>query len=220
MKVLELFSGTGSVGKVCKELGWKVVSLDLKDADINVDILKWNCPYKEGYFDIIWASPPCRSFSHLRKSWIGRKTKYFGDKTVTREMLEKDKEETGLPLLYKTMDLIAELVPRFWFIENPASGSMKDYIGTKPYTVDYCMYCKWGYRKRTNIWTNLEDFDAKICNGKCGNMENGKHKLSVDGGSITRSKIKSYGIRGIEERYRIPPNLINELFLCLKNKSA
>jgi len=26
MKVLELFSGTGSVGKVCKELGYSVVS--------------------------------------------------------------------------------------------------------------------------------------------------------------------------------------------------
>ena len=30
MKLLELFSGTGSVGKVAKELGYDVVSLDLK----------------------------------------------------------------------------------------------------------------------------------------------------------------------------------------------
>ena len=29
MRVLELFSGTGSVGKCCKELGWDVVSVDL-----------------------------------------------------------------------------------------------------------------------------------------------------------------------------------------------
>ena len=39
MKLLELFSGTGSVGKVAKELGYDVVSLDLKDANINTDIL-------------------------------------------------------------------------------------------------------------------------------------------------------------------------------------
>ena len=39
MKLLELFSGTGSVGKVAEELGFDVVSLDLKDADINTDIL-------------------------------------------------------------------------------------------------------------------------------------------------------------------------------------
>ena len=40
MNVLELFSGTGSVGKVCKEIGWNVVSLDLDQrADIVCDIL-------------------------------------------------------------------------------------------------------------------------------------------------------------------------------------
>ena len=39
MKLLELFSGTGSVGKVAKEFGYDVVSLDLKDANINTDIL-------------------------------------------------------------------------------------------------------------------------------------------------------------------------------------
>ena len=30
VKVLELFSGTKSVGKICDELGWEVISLDLK----------------------------------------------------------------------------------------------------------------------------------------------------------------------------------------------
>lgn len=42
MRVLELFSGTGSVGKVCREKGWEVISLDLKGADINTDILDWD----------------------------------------------------------------------------------------------------------------------------------------------------------------------------------
>lgn len=42
MKLLELFSGTGSVGTVAKELGYDVVSLDLKNAYINCDILKWD----------------------------------------------------------------------------------------------------------------------------------------------------------------------------------
>ncbi len=42
MRVLELFSGTGSVSKICNERGWEVISLDLKDADINIDILKCN----------------------------------------------------------------------------------------------------------------------------------------------------------------------------------
>jgi adenine-specific DNA methylase len=40
MKLLELFSGTSSVGKVAKQLGYDIVSLDLKKADINIDILQ------------------------------------------------------------------------------------------------------------------------------------------------------------------------------------
>ena len=42
MKLLELFSGTKSVGNVAKTLGFDVVSLDLKDADFNIDILDWD----------------------------------------------------------------------------------------------------------------------------------------------------------------------------------
>ena len=64
MKLLELFSGTGSVGKVARDKGHSVISLDLKDADINSDILEWNYKdYEVGYFDFIWASPPCTEYS-------------------------------------------------------------------------------------------------------------------------------------------------------------
>ena len=41
MKLLELFSGTGSVGRVAREFGFSVVSLDLKNANIK-DILEWD----------------------------------------------------------------------------------------------------------------------------------------------------------------------------------
>ena len=48
MKLLELFSGTGSVGRVARDLGFSVISLDLKDANMNTDILSWD--YKQ--FDV------------------------------------------------------------------------------------------------------------------------------------------------------------------------
>ena len=38
--LLEFFSGTGSVGKVAELLGSSVISLDLKDAKINANIMK------------------------------------------------------------------------------------------------------------------------------------------------------------------------------------
>ena len=64
MKLLELFSGTRSVGTVAKSFGWTVVSLDLKNADINCNIMDWDYKqYPVGYFDFIWASPPCTEYS-------------------------------------------------------------------------------------------------------------------------------------------------------------
>ena len=43
MRVLELFSGTGSVGNVCRARGMEVVSLDRDmPADIRCDILDWD----------------------------------------------------------------------------------------------------------------------------------------------------------------------------------
>ena len=73
MKVLELFSGTHSIGRVCKDRGYEVISLDrdlggvskLYDYDntdnhIQEDIMTWDYKvYPSGIFDIITASPVC-----------------------------------------------------------------------------------------------------------------------------------------------------------------
>jgi hypothetical protein len=58
--LLELFSGTGSVGKVASELGYTVISLD-RDmrASIQIDIMDWDyTDLNPRMFDVIWASPP------------------------------------------------------------------------------------------------------------------------------------------------------------------
>jgi len=221
MRILELYSGTGSVSKVCKERGWDVVSVDINgNADITIDILKWDYKkdFKVGDFDIIWASPPCNTFSNCRRCWIGRKTKAFGDKIITAEMLDNDMIKNGLPLVRKTQEIIEYFKPKWWYIENPASGKMKNFLtDLNYYDVDYCKYSDWGYRKRTRIWTNNMEFIPKICRKDCDNMfipTNGetflRHKNNL--GNTLGNKLTNGSCGKLDTRYRIPPLLINDLF--------
>ena len=145
MKLLELFSGTGSVSKVAKELGFDVVSLDLKDANINTDILNWDYKqFNRNNFQIIWASPPCVEYSIAKTTGI-RKIDYANS------------------IVQKTIEIIRYFNPSVWFVENPQSGLLKhqDFMKDFDYfDLDYCK-CGFPYRKRTRIWTNLKTWKQR-----------------------------------------------------------
>ena len=186
VKVLELFSGTGSVGKVCKQLDWDVVSVDLLlPADHQVDIMDFDYKqYDKDEFDIVWASPPCTEYSNLQSCWLGRKK---ADGTIyTKEIMEKNMDEAD-KLVLKAFEIIEYFNPHYWFLENPATGKLKnrEIMKDKPfYDVSYCMYSNWGYEKKTRIWTNKKDFNNKICDksGACGNMINSQHNKVLGNG--------------------------------------
>jgi len=202
MRILELFSGTGSVSKVCKELNYEVISVDISSKyhtpTILANIMEWDYKtFPTGHFDMIWASPPCQTFSYLRHCHIGRTLKHSKE-PFTMEQLINDIETKGLPILRKTQEIIEYFKPTYWFIENPV-GRMQNYINNvKPYRVDYCAYADWGYKKPTHIWTN-KVFIPKVCFHK-------KHKINIGHPAETESLT-------LANRYRVPPNLIKELIL-------
>jgi len=219
MNVLELFSGTGSIGKCCKELGWDVVSVDNElPATHEIDIMEFDYKqYPKDYFSIVWASPPCTFYSSLQNCWIGRKRK--DGIVVSKEWIEEQRKNSDL-LIAKTLEIIEYFKPELWFMENPQRGQLKnrDVVEGLPYyDVSYCMYCDWGYEKKTRIWTNKKDWNNLLCDksGACGNMIESQHKTTADGGYDKRRK-QPYPIHNGTnklERYRIPPNLIYSLFL-------
>ena len=218
IRVLELFSGTRSVGKVCDEIGWESVSVDLiSEATHKCDIMDFNYKqYPKDYFSIVWASPPCTNYSKLQDSFLGRERKGV---LYTKEIQEAEMKEDD-KLVLKTLEIIDYFNPEYYFIENPATSKMKDrdYMKDRPnYVVDYCMYSDWGYRKRTRIWTNKKGWNAKTCNKKCGNMVGNLHKTNL--GNADRFKranlynVNKYNATTQADRYRVPPDLIFSLFL-------
>jgi len=224
LKVLELFSGTHSIGKVCKEKGWQVVSLDIHKADINCNIMEWDYKeaYKVGEFDIITASPPCETFSHARRSNIGRPLKALGGEIATRENLDADMIARGVPILRKTEEIIDYFKPKYYWIENPQTGKMKDFLQHRPhYDVDYCKY-GFDYRKRTRFWTNIENFEPQKCKQDCHAIikieKNTFHKANCGNShyqKLHKTVLSGKGARShttLNERYRIPSKLIEELF--------
>jgi hypothetical protein len=206
MRVLELFSGTKSISKAL--VGNEIISVDILDThkpSIVSDIMKWDYKiYPSGYFNVIWASPPCTQYSKAKTTGI-------------RNIEEANK------IVLRTIEIIEYFNPDVWFIENPQTGLLKDqeFMGFLPYyDVDYCQYGMM-YRKRTRIWTNLENLNAKLCPGanKCLAMNGKKHKLSCGNGYTSDTKTSSiysgckYSERTVKlnEKYSIPQLLLKDL---------
>jgi len=200
IRLLELFSGTGSVGKVAREKGWDVVSLDIDPrADINVDIMEWDYTSLGMTFDVVWGSPPCTMYSIYQNVHSPKHLRDFGPSNA---------------LVMKTIEIITYFTPRYWFIENPQTGCLKDqpFMQTLPYhDVDYCMY-GYGAKKSTRIWTNHADFEGKLCDKTCSGYGVNKNRPArIREGFPTKIGHPDLPAT-LEERHAIPAPLIRELF--------
>lgn len=201
MRLLELFSGTGSVNKAIGFRFDEIISLDILEKynpSECCDILQWDYKkYPVGYFDCIWASPPCTEYSAV----------LYGRPDRVRDIVGANR------IVAKTIEIIDYFKPTKWFIENPQTGLLKDQdimLGIPFVDVDYCKY-GFTYRKRTRIWTNV-DYDGKLCNKDCGNIINKRHKNAI-GNSTYEEKWNRGNEERLSQRYAIPKQLVEDLFL-------
>lgn len=197
-RLLEIFCGTKSVGKVAEKAGFKVVSIDIDpkyEPTHLTDILKWNYKqYPIGYFDTIWASPPCTEFSKAKSTGL-------------RNL------EHATKIVKKTIDIINYLKPKHFIIENPV-GLLRHMKVMEPlnqykHTVSYCKYGT-SYQKNTDIWTNKK-FKPCLCRkgNRCKNSRlTGTHSITVQKG---RNKNYTPGTPNIYDRYKVPHRLVSEL---------
>ena len=196
---LDLFCGSNSVGGRLRELGFQVVSVDNRPSTnptFCVDILTWKYweVFSPGDFEVIGASPPCTEYS--RAKTIGT----------------RDLEGADL-LVQKALEIISFFKPKFWWVENPRSGLLKEREVVKgiPFVdVDYCQFCDWGYKKPTRFWACklISDLPPVLCNPRiCPNVHrkwDGKRKhFRLLGGANQGFTPAS--------KARIPPHVIDYL---------
>ena len=211
MKVLELFAGTRSIGKAFEKHGHKVYSIewdkDFENIDWYEDIGKITAQDiidRFGHPDVIWASPDCTSFSIAAISHHRRKNLETGNLDPVSDYAKFcDNVDQHV------LDLIRELKPKYWFIENPRGGMRKMtwMQGLPRYTVTYCQYGDTRM-KPTDIWTNHPDpkFKTPCHNGDpC-------HEPAPRG-----SKTGTQGLKGSIDRSMIPDKLCEHIVeICEK----
>ena len=196
MRLLELFSGTGSIGQAFQAKGWEVISLDiLPGATINEDILSWDHTiFPPGHFDFIWASPPCTEYSKAR----------------ARAKLPRDYALADA-IVRRALDILDNFLPGFVAIGKSGDGLFEKSAVHEKNPMAGREFCRYGYpyKKQTILWGIFPFRLRPICSKRdpCGNVVDGRHPF--------RAQREHSGIRrSLEELYSLPPELCDEM-ACL-----
>ena len=195
-RLLEIFSGTGSIGRIFRARGWEVISVDIDprmQPTIVADIGTFDYRMLGGRFDAIWCSPPCTQYS------------------IARSNAKTPRDLDGADMLVRRCrDIISYFQPLAWFIENPHSGMLKsrDVVSDLPsVVVDYCMY-GYPYRKRTIIFTNcVGQRWTVLCNHDCASSDGERHTSWAQKGN----KGQGNGF-STDHLHSMPPLLCEEVF--------
>jgi site-specific DNA-cytosine methylase len=203
LKLLELFKGTGSVGKVAKRMGMEVMSVDLLakyEPDITADILEWDYKafHKETGFvpDLLWASPPCNTFSTLAYVFKERNTKNAKPHSA--------RARQGTAILYRTLEIceyFQKLNPKLLYVlENPRGMMRLDEKIQKLPHRDTTLYCLYNdvRRKPTDFFNNV---DLKL-----KDAEQHRNDPACD-----KNKLIGVVELPLNKRYAIPPKLVRTI---------
>jgi len=214
MKILELFAGSRSIGKVAESRGHEVFSVDIndfKDIDLVIDILDIQFDnlmkklFNKGMdnIDMVWASPPCTYFSvaSIGHHW----NKDHTPKTENALL--------GVELVQKTLGIINWFPDALFYIENPR-GKLRKLPVVEKINRTTVWYCQYGDKraKPTDIWSNnIYDplFNSKGWKPKeqCFNGNKNCHHERAPRGSQTGTQ----GLKGNYERSKIPEALCLEI---------
>ena len=209
LKVLELFSGTRSIGKAFERRGHEVYSVDWDrqfQANWYVDIEKVKASdvvKRFGYPDVIWMSPDCSSYSVAAISKHRRKNNDTGALDPISDYARKC-DRVNL----NCMRLLRDLRPPLFFIENPRAGMRKmPWLQVVPInTTTYCQYMtklplEQRRMKPTDLFTNHPNpkFAPPCKNGDPCHVK-------APRGSTT-------GTQGMKltDKYRIPDDLCDHI---------
>ena len=204
MKCLELFCGTKSISNAFKKAGWEVYTVDWnKDFEptLCADISKLTADdiiaLCGGVPDVIHASPDCTSYSVMAISYHREKEPNGNLKAKTDYAKFCDKTNAHV------INLIRELKPKYYFIENPVGGLRKmDFMqGLPRYTVTYCQYGE-RRQKPTDLWTN---HPFPMFKPPC------KRGAPCHDAAPRGSKSGTQGIKGAKDRSRIPELLCEHI---------
>lgn len=205
MKVLELFAGTRSIGKAFESKGHEVFSVEWDKKFDNIDLYKDISTLqadeileKFGRPDVVWLSPDCTTFSIAAISHHRRKNPNTGNLDPISDYA-KFCDMTDQHCL----QLVNELKPKFWFIENPRAclRKMTWMQGLPLYTTTYCKYNDTRM-KPTDIFTNhpKPDFAPPCKNGDSCH-------IAAPRGSRTGTQ----GLKNSMERSIIPQKLCEHI---------
>ena len=206
---VDLFSGTGSATKAFRESNdWKVFAVELNPnndfdsdrIDLEKDIMDVNPEELPNKVDFVWASPPCTDFSVACMS----------DKWTKKGLPKVDTVPNSVAIVYKTLYLIREMNPDYWFMENPRGKMRKvtpDSLSEIRYTITYCQYGD-DRMKPTDLWgVHPSSFKYRKCknNAAC-------HQSSPRG-----SQKGTQMLSGNKKRSMIPYGLSKEIFDAVEN---